>query len=74
VTFDSATATGHAHDGMTDQHPTWYYAFVDINDNRRRDSSEPFGTDPKNPSPSSDGPNCKSEHYQGAIIIDRKLQ
>ena len=73
VTFDSATGTGHARDDMTDQYPTWYYAFVDLNGNRLLDSGEPFGTDPKNPSTSSNGPSCKSQHYQGAITIDRKL-
>ncbi|HET6283542.1 MAG TPA: hypothetical protein VFH73_21475 [Polyangia bacterium] len=73
VTFDPATGTGQAHDGMTDPYPTWYYAFVDLDDNGRLDSGEPFGTDPRNPSSSSGGPTCKSEHYQGSITINRRL-
>jgi hypothetical protein len=73
LTVDSVTATGQVHDLMTDPYPTWFYAFVDLNSNRRLDSGEPFGVDPKNPSSSGGGPGCSSDRYQGAITINRRL-
>ena len=73
VRFDSATGTGSAQNDMTDQYPTWYYAFVDLNHNRQLDSGEPFGTERNNPSKSSDGLSCRSQHYQGTIVINRRL-
>jgi hypothetical protein len=73
VTFDSTTATGHAQDELTDPYPTWFYAFVDLNDNEQLDSGEPFGTDPRNPSSPPGGLSCKSEHYRGTITINRRL-
>jgi hypothetical protein len=73
VTVDAVTGTGQAHDPMTDPYPTWFYAFVDLNGNRRLDSGEPFGTDPKNPSTTGGGVSCSSDRYQGAITINRRL-
>jgi len=73
VTVDPGTGMGQAHDPMTDPYPTWFYAFVDINGNRRLDSGEAFGTDPRNPSSTGGGASCSSDRYQGAITITRRL-
>jgi hypothetical protein len=70
VTIDSATAVGHAHDDLTVPYPTWYYAFVDLNDNGRLDPGEPFGTESHNPN----NPAGTCGDFRGSILIDRPFR
>lgn len=68
ATFDTKTRAGSARYDMTDPYPVWYYAFINLNQNRQFDSGEPFGVDPHNPSAIA-GDGCG--HYSASILINK---